>query len=54
VSEDDVALSSGFFDDREMEMLHNSSRREIALAVSLVRRIVGAEVERTPIREAGT
>jgi hypothetical protein len=53
VSERDVALTSGFFDDREMGML-NSSRREIALAASLARRIVGAEVERTPIREPGS
>jgi hypothetical protein len=46
-------LSSVVFDDREMGMLHNSSRREIALATTLVGRVVAAEGECTPIHEAG-
>ena len=42
-----MALSSGFFDDRETAMLHRPTRREIDLASALIRRIVGAQVEHT-------
>jgi hypothetical protein len=48
-----MASSNGFFDDRETAMLHSPTRREIDLAPALIRRIVGAQVEYTPVGEAG-